>query len=179
MKRLSKKGFTLNEVPALAIALLIVAIVIGLGATVLVNMQETSTMTDTLSRFDDNSSFVGLNETFVNFANSEWQYTGAGYAYLVPGSCSGVVIVNENNEDTTANFTVVGCTANMTKDDGRHNTPFTANYTLSATGYNTNYNITQTGLEGQEDFSDWQSTWVVILAAAVIIGIVGKYLFFK
>ena len=41
------------------------------------------------------------------------------------------------------------------------------------------YNITQTGLDAQEDFSDWQGTWVVIIAAAVVLGIVGKYLFFR
>ena len=41
------------------------------------------------------------------------------------------------------------------------------------------YNITGDGLTSQEDMSEWQSTWVVIVAAAVVIGIVGRYLFFK
>ena len=41
------------------------------------------------------------------------------------------------------------------------------------------YNITQEGIDAQEDFSAWQGTWVVIIAAAVVIGIVSAYLFFK
>ena len=41
------------------------------------------------------------------------------------------------------------------------------------------YNITTDGLDSQEDMSEWQGTWVVIVAAAVVIGIVGRYLFFK
>lgn len=41
------------------------------------------------------------------------------------------------------------------------------------------YNITQEGIEGIEDFSGWQGTWVVVIAAAVIIGIISAYLFFK
>jgi len=40
-------------------------------------------------------------------------------------------------------------------------------------------NITQDGLNSQKDLSEWQGTWVVIIAAAVVIGIVGKYLFFN
>ena len=177
--KLNKKGFTLNEVPSLAIALLVVAIVIGIGATVLVNMQETSTMTDSLSRQDLNSSFVALtNTTAVNFANAEWQYTSAGYSYLTAGSCADVVIYNRENAVATTNFTVSGCTAVLLEGPG-NNSAFTASYNFSATGYNRNYNITQSGLSAQVDFSEWQSTWVVVLAAAVIIGIVGKYLFFK
>ena len=40
-------------------------------------------------------------------------------------------------------------------------------------------NITQDGLDSQVALSEWQGTWVVIVAAAVVIGIVGRYLFFK
>jgi len=89
MKKLSKKGFTIMEVPTLAVTLGVIAIVLGIVATILVQVQSTQT-------------------------------TG-GYAY----------------------------------------------------------NITQEGIEGIEDFSGWQSTWVVIIAAAVVIGIIGAYLFFR
>ena len=85
----SKKGFNITEVPTLAVVLLVIAIVLGIGATILTQVQTTQTA------------------------------------------------------DTIA------------------------------------YNITQEGLEAQEDLSDWQGTWVVIVAAAVVLGIVGRYLFFK
>ena len=89
MKRLKKKGFSIMEVPTLAITLGVIAIVLGIVATILVQVQGTQT-------------------------------TG-GYAY----------------------------------------------------------NITQQGVDAIGDFSDWQGTWVVIIAAAVVIGIVGAYLFFR
>ena len=87
MKKLSKKGFNLTEVPQLIIVLLVIAIVLGVGATVLTQIQGTQTT------------------------------------------------------------------------NGRA------------------YNITQEGLEGQTDLSEWQTTWVVIFAAAVILGIIYRYLF--
>ena len=85
----SKKGFNITEVPTLAVVLLVIAIVMGIGATILTQVQTTQTA------------------------------------------------------DSIA------------------------------------YNITQQGLEAQEDLSDWQGTWVVIVAAAVVLGIVGRYLFFR
>ena len=88
VKSLNKKGFQITEVPSLVVVLLVIAIVLSVGATILGQVQDT-------------------------------QSTG----------------------------------------------------TLE-------YNITQEGLEGQRDLSEWQGTWVVIIAAAVVIGIVGRYLFF-
>ena len=87
--KLNKKGFQLQQVPALVIVLLVIAIVLGVGATILTQVQTTQTTN--------------------------------GLAY----------------------------------------------------------NITQEGLDAQEDLSGWQGTWVVIVAAAVVLGIVGKYLFFR
>lgn len=88
-KQFDKKAFNITEVPSLAIVLLVVAIVLGVGATILTQVQTTQTTN--------------------------------GLAY----------------------------------------------------------NITQEGLDAQEDLSDWQGTWVVIIAAAVVLGIVGRYLFFR
>ena len=84
---MSKKGFSLNEVPQLVIVLLVVAVVLGVGATVLTQVQTTQ--------------------------------TSGTYAY----------------------------------------------------------NITGEGLTGLYDLSGWQTTWVVIIAAAVILGIIYRYLF--
>jgi hypothetical protein len=85
--RMSKKGFQLTEVPQLVIVLLVIAIVLGVGATVLTQVRSTQ--------------------------------TAGGIAY----------------------------------------------------------NITTQGLQGQTDLSEWQTTWVVIVAAAVILGIIYRYLF--
>lgn len=88
MKKLGKKGFQINEVPSLAILLVVVAVVLGVGMTVLAQVKATQT-TNSLA-----------------------------------------------------------------------------------------YNVTGTGEEALEDLSDWQTTWAVIIAAAVVIGIISAYLFF-
>lgn len=41
------------------------------------------------------------------------------------------------------------------------------------------YNITQQGINAQASLAGWQGTWVVIIAAAIVIGIVGAYLMFR
>lgn len=89
MKSFSKKGFSITEVPMLAITFGVIAIILGVMATVLTQVQTTQT-------------------------------TG-GYAY----------------------------------------------------------NITQAGLVAQNTLSGWQQTWIVIVASAVVLGIISAYLFFK
>ena len=37
------------------------------------------------------------------------------------------------------------------------------------------YNTTQDGLEGLDDLSGWQTTWMVILAAVVVLGLVSFF----
>jgi len=112
MKRLSKKGFNLTEVPSLVIVLLVIAIVLGVGSTI----------------------------------NGQIKSTQCLYTY-----------------DATT-----GVCLNSTGGSG-----------VGTLGTTVASNITQDGLDSQEDMSEWQSTWVVIVAAAVVIGIVGRYLFFK
>ena len=90
MKKLLKsvKGFQLNQVPSIVIVLLVVAVVLGVGLTVLTQVQDTQTS----------------------------------------GSLA--------------------------------------------------YNATQEGMDGLTDLSEWQTTWAVIVAAAIVIGIISAYLFF-
>ena len=85
---MNKKGFALAEVPGIAIVLVVVAIVLGLGSTILTQVQTTQ--------------------------------TASGYAY-------------------------------------------------NASGY---------GLTGLNTMASWQPTWAVIIAAAVVIGIIAAYLMF-
>tara|TARA_R100001530_G_scaffold46184_1_gene34746 strand:+ start:792 stop:1070 length:279 start_codon:yes stop_codon:yes gene_type:complete len=37
------------------------------------------------------------------------------------------------------------------------------------------YNATQDGLQGIDDLSGWQTTWMVILAAVVVLGLVSFF----
>ena len=87
--KLSKKGFQLTEVPALVIVFVVVAVVMGIGATILSQVQTTQT--------------------------------------------SGTLP----------------------------------------------YNITNQGLAAVSTLSGWQSTWAIIVAAAVVLGILGLLMYFK
>ena len=86
MFKISKKGFSLTEVPQLVIVFLVIAVVLGVGATVLTQVQTTQT-------------------------------TGGAA-----------------------------------------------------------YNITGQGITAQKSLSGWQGTWVVIVAAAIILGIIYRYM---
>ena len=177
LKPLNKKGFQLVEIPSLVIVLVTIAIVLGLSATVLFNVRQTSGMSTTSTRFYENSTFVALNSTVVDFTPSELAEDGSAKTYLVSASCTSVLLSN-TTADITSKFTVSGCTASLS-DILLNNTNVKANFTYRHNVYNTNYNITTQGLNAQSDMSGWQATWVVIIAAAVVIGIVGRYLFFR
>jgi len=41
------------------------------------------------------------------------------------------------------------------------------------------YNVTGEGETAVKTLADWQDTWAVIIAAAVVIGIISAYLFFR
>jgi len=41
------------------------------------------------------------------------------------------------------------------------------------------YNVTGEGEEALDTLAGWQNTWAVIIAAAVVIGIISAYLYFK
>jgi len=41
------------------------------------------------------------------------------------------------------------------------------------------FNATYAGIEGVETLSGWQNTFAVIIAAAVVIGIIASYLYFR
>lgn len=111
MRKLHKKGFQLTEIPSLAVILLVIAILLGIGATILDSVRSSQ----------------------------------CSFSY----------------DPTT------GQCLNSTGGTG------------GDTGTTPSFNITSQGMEAQDELSEWQGTWVVIVAAAVVLGIVGRYLFFK
>jgi hypothetical protein len=105
--KLTKKGFSLTEVPQLVIVFMVIALVLGVGATVLINIQESQCT-------------YGFSETY-------------------------------------------GCLNSTGGSGGSKGT------TLAS-------NITGQGITSQKSLAGWQGTWVVIVAAAVILGIIYKYM---
>lgn len=174
----SKKGFQITEVPSLIIVLIVITIVLGIGASILSNVQQTSTYSGLATAFYENSSFVALNGTEVDFTPSDIVLDSGGKVHLVSGSCTGVILVNESHMDHTTEFTVTGCSA-LLSNTTRNNTNYKANFTYTYNEYYIAYNITQQGMDAQYSLSSWQGTWVIIIAAAIVLGILGKYFFFK
>lgn len=177
MISLKKKGFNLVEIPSLIVVLLVLAIVLGLSGTILSNVRSTDTMSSTSTEFYANSTFTAVNATSVDFTPSAQLYDASGKAHLVADTCTGVKI-SLGHTEATANFTVSNCAATLNNINANLS-DFKANFTYTYNTYNFNYNITTDGLNSTEDLSSWQQTWVVIISAAIVIGIVGKYLFFK
>jgi hypothetical protein len=68
MEKLNKKGMSLNDMPGLAITFVIIAIVLGIGATIMTSIQDDQTA----DSFAYNSSQAGL-EAINEF--SSWQST--------------------------------------------------------------------------------------------------------
>ena len=104
---MNKKGFNITEVPQLVIVFLVIAIVLGVGATVLTEVQS-------------NQCTYGYSET-------------------------------------------LGCLNSTGGTGGSKGT------TLAS-------NISGQGIDAQKGLGNWQGTWVVIVAAAVILGIIYRYL---
>lgn len=177
---MNKRGFAVSQIPSLAITLGLIAIVIAVVATMLVSFQDSQLDADegrtTASLVDQNDTFVVSNTTAVDIAADH-----SGSHLFVDNQCSNVKIYGIAAVDMTANFTISGCTAILlTADDSFYNAKtMTANYTYQFYEYGYVYNITQEGIDSQTDLAQWQTTWVVVIAAAIIIGIIAAYLMFK
>ena len=109
--QMSKKGFQLTEVPSLVIVFVVVAVVMGIGATILGQISSTQ---------------------------CTYSYSAA------TGNCL-------NSTGGTGN------------DIGR---------TMA-------FNTTGQGLTSVSTLSGWQSTWAIIVAASVVLSILGLLMYFK
>jgi len=169
--KLSKKGFQIGDVPNLVVTFGVIAIVLGVVATILSNMNESNSATGSASKVDNNT-FTALNETAVFFGDYDTKANA-------PLGCSNVNIYNATNANKTSVFSVSGCYATLASAVSDNNTAFHAEYTLLFTTYTAQYNITQEGQEANMTLAGWQTTWVIIVASAVVLGIVSAYLFMR
>jgi hypothetical protein len=111
----NKKGFALAEVPSLAIVLVVVAIVLGIGSTI-------------------------LTQTRANQCAGTFQ----GVTYYAANNTCYKVLDAENATQMGPN----------------------------------QWNVSTQGLSGLNTLASWQPTWAVIIAAAIVIGIIAAYLMF-
>ena len=174
MKRLKKKGFVLQDIPQIALVLVVAALLISISAQILNTMKGTSgfaATTPTLTRTND--TFTALFGTNVTFQPTSLVSDSAGRQHSI--ACSVTSIYNYSAKVHTTNFTVSGCQAALLNET-LNNTEIGVDYTYTHYSYGFAYNNTETGEEVQEDFSEWLPTFVVIMAAAVVLGLIGKYI---
>lgn len=157
----------------LAVTFGVIALILGVMATVLVNFRDNSGNTGLSTKTDSNTKTLN-NLTDTYFADYDVKGNPAT-------SCTLVSAYNGTDARyVTTNLTLEGTGGCYAKTDATYNgMSIQLNYTMEFTTYTATYNITETGLQGQDTLSGWQTTWVVIFASAVILGIISAYLFFK
>lgn len=170
--KLTKKGFSITEVPMLVVTFGVIALVISMMATVLVNFKDQPSNVGSASRTDSNTV------TITNVASFYADYDVKGN---LPLSCSGVSVFNGTNAVNMTSAVTLSGTGNCyaVVNSTYNNTAQQFNYTETFVTYSMSYNISQDGLVAQNVLAGWQQTWVVIVASAVVLGIISAYLFFK
>lgn len=169
-----RKGFQISEVPTLAIVLGVIFIVMGVMAMILTQIKTTDTMTSTASRQDANT--VNINDkTYLTFGDQDTKGNDAV-------SCANTTVYNGTNAaNVTVDYTVSGCTVKQTgvTKVPANTTGQSVQYLLTFKTYTVAYNATERGEAAQDTLSSWGNTWAVIIAAAVVVGIIGAYMMFK
>ena len=104
-------------------------------------------------------------------------YTGSPITYTVFSSATDGTYAkgSTNFQVQTATINTTGCYATLTGSYA--SLPVEFNYTKTLTSYGRVHNITTDGLVAQKDFSSWQTTFTVVLAAAVVLTMI--YMYFK
>ena len=167
--KLTKKGFSLSEVPQLVIVFLVVAIILGIAATVLTEVRTTQVAASV-------NDLKSVDKTATNVSAVE--YNG-DYNTL---GCSSVKVYNGTNaKEVTSEFTLTSavrsCTLRITGGNATiQGKTVEINYTKAREPYTTAYNVSSDGLSSQTSLSNWQSTWIVIVSASVILGLIYKYM---
>lgn len=144
----------LSQAPAVIVIIVILAVILGVGSTVLDKIQDTQLP---ITAKVTNETFTASNTSFTNL----------GAPAFVPGS---VTVSNASGALTSNNFTVSDNTGGIQVTDF-HLEGVLLNATYTSSTGSSAFNATQDGLIGLDAFSDFQPTIAVILVAVIIIGL--------
>ena len=153
-----KAQFTISSLGTVAIALLIAAVVLGLGATILSEVQDVQTdsvgtITEEVITWPGNNTYVYLAETRV-IAGSEtvYNYTDtmtSGVDYILNGSR--IKFINDSGDTWNTSYINI-----------------TYNYNYGSHAYNSSIE----GLSGVSTMSEFVPTVAIVAVAAVVIGLI-------
>ena len=155
------QGLNLAGLGSVALALLVAAIVLGLGATILDKMQDAQTDTQTSH---SNESFTFINDTAQGFlegtvlTSSIKVYNGT---HLIPSS-------GNNYTVTVSTITFINDTDDTQWSGVADDLNVSYDYTIGSAALNS----TTFGLSGMTTLSEFIPTIAIVAAAGILIGLV-------
>ncbi len=167
----NKKGvISLREVPTAVMLLVTIGILLGIGALILATMQDTQKNSISNTAANETHPVGNASATYLGFA-----VNSSGPDYFL------VSIDNVINTTSGANIEAGNYSFNANGSiDWIGNATWSINltdqvdisYTYSTRDLDSFYNITGSANEGLENFSDFQPIIAIVIAAAVILGLV-------
>ena len=169
---LNNKGFTVADIAPIAIVFVILGIVLSMGAIIMNNMVSSS-YTDKSVINETHASGGSLPEVITVSHVDGGLKSGTDTIYVHDADTSKDYLLTRGTNYTvvsydTGQFNITSCPyINSTSDQYKISYTYKANTTATST--------LNTSVDALKDFSSWFSVLVIIVIAAIVIGIVMKY----
>jgi len=171
----------LQDLAGIAIIFLVVAIIIGVGTDVISGVRDTKATTEGISIVNESGTFTGGSLEVAGVAAPRGAFAWGGVATAFADTSftltnSSNSTIGSSNYNAYTNGSIILNNGSLGAEggigaDSLVNVSYS--YTIEATSIF--YNATSHGLESQEELGSWLPTIAIIVAAAVIIGIIGTY----
>ena len=169
---IGNRGYSVADIAPIAVAFVIIGIVVSMGALIMTNMISSS-YTDTAIVNETHASGGSLPETVTVSHIDGGLKSGTDTIYVHDADTSSDYLLTRGTNYTvisydTGQFNITSCPyINSTSDQYKISYTYQANTTATST--------LNTSISALKDFSSWFSILVIIIIAAIIIGIVMKY----
>lgn len=162
----NKKGMTLGDLYPAILTIVLVGIVLGIGLFIMSQVR-TNIATD----YTGTDGPANVNGTLSDFSNTTTLGDSTNDNYKL----SAVTVINGTGAGTLTNFTwttpgVITWGNDIAVQSGGTTANITSTYTYDAT--DSPEAAMQDVLEGTDDFAAWIAIIVVVIAAAVVLGVV-------
>jgi len=163
----NKRGIALKDISTIAIMVVVAGIVIGIGSEVLEDVKTTATCGSS-----------GITDESIAFLDAEINYSFTG----IPGdeeltTCGGAsALVNVRNSSYSifigTNFTYNGTHITKTNDTAGGVVPGTYQISYNFSKWSAAQLVSRNASEGIGELAKWTPTIMLVVAAALIIGII-------
>lgn len=171
MEKNNKKGvISLNSVPAAVMTIVVIGIFLGIGAIIIQEIQDNQ---------QKDTALATVNNETVDTITFEAAITlGAKTAGRLEFTSTIFNVVNNSDVEVdrividNTNYTDNGDGTFTPKNSSTWLTGWNVSYTWSEVEQSSFYNTTTNSLEGTDDFSSFMPIIAIVIAAAVILGVV-------